>query len=115
MSAQLRLRSGAARLVWPAGEAAGAIVLLGDPPESLCRALADTLGAVVLGVAAADGVAALEWAADHAAELGADAGRLILAGVHEEAAAVAELAARSRAHGWPPIACQFLVVGRLSG
>jgi hypothetical protein len=114
VSAQLRLRSGAAQLVWPAGEATGAIVLLGDAPESLCRSLADALGAVVLSVAAADGEAALEWAADHAAELGADGARLILAGARDEAAAVAQLAARARAHGWPAVACELLIE-QLSG
>jgi acetyl esterase/lipase len=109
LSAQLRLGSGAARLVWPAGEVSCAIVLLGDAPETLCRSLADALGGVVVAAPAQDGATALEWVADHAGELGAGTGRLILAGVGEAAHAVAALASRARDDGWPPIERRLLV------
>jgi len=72
--------------------------VLGDEP------LGEALGAITLNAPIDEGAAALEWLADHAAELGAD-GPLLLAGVGEgAAAAAAELAARARENGWPPIA-----------
>jgi hypothetical protein len=109
LSAQLRLRSGSARLVWPAGRATCAIVVLGDAPEPLCRALADALAGVVIAAAPEDGAAALAWVADHSAELGAGVGRLLLAGVGQAAGAVAALAARAREDGWPRIERELLV------
>jgi hypothetical protein len=113
LSAQLRLRSGAARLVWPADAPTGAMVLLGEVPEPECRALADAFSAVVLNAPVREGAAALEWLADHAAELGADGARLILAGAADD---VLSLAARVRAQGWPPIAlCHILPPSPVEG
>jgi hypothetical protein len=113
-AAQLRLRGGAAHLVWPAGDATGVMVLLsGRDPEPLCRWLADALGVVALSAAARDGSPAIEWVADHAAEFGADGSRLILAGVHGAAPAVAALAVRARDDGWPRIAEQVFIHPRL--
>jgi acetyl esterase len=109
LSAQLRLRSGAARLAWPAGKPACAIVLLGDAPDAVCRSLAGALDGVVIAVAADDGATALEWAADHAAELGADGGRLVLAGFGDAAGAVAAVAGRARGSGWPRIERELLI------
>jgi hypothetical protein len=113
LSAQLRLSSGSARLVWPAGAATAAMVLLGDVPEPESRSLADAFAAVVLNAPVREGAAALEWLADHAAELGADGGRLILAGAADD---VLWLAARARAQGWPPIAlCHILPPSPVEG
>ena len=52
----------------------------------------------------------LEWSADHAAELGADPNRLLLAGSGAGAAAAVVLALRARDRGWPCIARQLLVL-----
>ena len=116
VSAQLRLRSGTARLVWPAGTATGAVVLLGDVTEPECRSLADSFAAVVLNAPVREGAAALEWLADHATELGADGGRLILAGPAELADEVHALAARVRERGWPALAlCHILPASPVEG
>jgi hypothetical protein len=105
VSAQLRLRSGPARLAWPAGEAAAVVVLLGDATEPVCRWLTDA-GALVLIAPVRDWATTLGWAADHAAELGAGQAPLILAGVGDAVAVVASLARDER---WPRIACRLLV------
>jgi alpha/beta hydrolase fold len=70
-------------------------------------------GIVVLSVRAAafhDAVATVEWAADHAAELGADARRLIVAG----GALAAAVALHARDAAWPPLARQILIDGDLA-
>jgi uncharacterized protein YndB with AHSA1/START domain len=60
--------------------------------------------AVVLAASGAgDALRALEWCADHGAELGGDPRRLILAGEHSAAGLVAALARHARDRGWPPI------------
>ena len=56
-----------------------------------------------------DAVEAMEWAADHAGELGAEPRRLIVAGEGRGAALAARLALRARDHGWPEIERQLLV------
>ena len=103
-----------ARVYWPAAgaRAAALVVLLTDPAvppsavESLVERLAGRVDAVVLAVSAGHVVeahAAVSWAADHAAELGAEPGRLGLLGAGagaEQARRVAELA---RDDGWPPL------------
>ena len=50
-----------------------------------------------------DALAALQWCADHGAELGGDPRRLILAGDRDAAGVVAALARHARDRGWPPI------------
>jgi acetyl esterase/lipase len=50
-----------------------------------------------------DAVTVTGWAADHAAELGADPGRLLVGGEGGGAALAAAVAARARDAGWPPI------------
>jgi hypothetical protein len=89
------------------------MVLLGDVAEPECRSLAEAFAAVVLNAPVREGAVALEWLADHAAELGADGGRLILAGTADD---VLSLTARVRAQGWPPIAlCHILPPSPVEG
>ncbi len=111
MRAQLRLRSASADLIWPPGEAAGVTVLL-DGDARLAGSLAGALGTVVLRVPAGEGAAALEWAADHAGELGG--GSLILAGAGGAADAALALARQARDDGWPALTRLVLVDPRLS-
>ena len=86
--------------------------------DALCDALCAGLGALVLHVSwprrsalerAAD---ALEWAADHAAELDGDPRRVLVAGRDQAAVAASALALRADDHGWPPLVGQVLVVTR---
>ena len=125
--ARLHLRGAtgtvSAQLAWPAPGASspGLLVFLaGDPPEGQAPApavgLARRVGAagalVVLALAAgsvADAVAVTQWAADHAVELGADPGRLVVGGAGAGAWLAAAVAAAARDEGWPPVACQLLV------
>jgi acetyl esterase len=55
------------------------------------------------------GAQVLEWAAEHAAELGADPGRLLVGGQDAGGTAAAALALEARARGWPPVARQVLI------
>jgi acetyl esterase/lipase len=55
-----------------------------------------------------DGMTVLEWAAEHAAELGADPGRLLVAGQGAGGAVAAAVATQARAAGWPEV---MLAVG----
>jgi acetyl esterase/lipase len=92
-----------------------------DPVDPLCRSICAQLGPVVLSVscrsrapehraaALEDATAAVQWAADHAAELGADPGRLLVAGVGTGAGLAAGVARRARDDGWPPICRQVSV------
>jgi hypothetical protein len=85
-STELRLPGVLARVVWPDTEAPSpALVLLVDPAEAdaVYRSLAGLRGVLSLIVPSRgeDGFAASEWLADHAAELGADAGRIVVATV----------------------------------
>jgi hypothetical protein len=50
-----------------------------------------------------DVLAATQWAADHAEELGADPARLLVGGTGAGAAVAAEVVARARRDGWPPV------------
>lgn len=124
-SAQLRLRSGAAELVWPAtSEPPGVMVLLVEPDarheaERVSRSLAAAPGILSLsavcrpGHELEDGAASIEWIADHAAQLGADGRRLILAGLEGGAAVAAALTIRARDRGWPVVEHQLLIHPRL--
>ena len=75
--------------------------------ELVCRSLAQAPGLLSLSAACRrgreleDGVRSIEWTADHAAQLGAEGARLILAGLHGGAAVAAALALRARDDGWP--------------
>jgi acetyl esterase/lipase len=128
--ADLRLRGAGpapVRVRWPAGAATptplavylpGLEVEAGD--DELCAELCASVGAVVLcapwgscGLERAAGV--LEWAADHAHELGADPGRLVLAGSGAGAAACVVLGRRARGRGWPRITHQLVMPRRPAG
>jgi hypothetical protein len=96
--ADVQLRGVHARVYWPeTGTTEPALVVVfgaGWPRP----------GAVVLAThpdTVDQASAVVEWAADHAAELGADPGRVLLAGAPDLAAAVA---ARARGCGWPTVA-----------
>src|SRR5262245_37990355 len=107
--ADVRLRGPAgplgARIYWPASRSAGPVPALlvyfhpsgflpgsVDTADGLCRALGARTGAVVLSAsyrpapphpypaAFNDATVAVEWAAEHAAELDAGRGRLLVAG-----------------------------------
>jgi hypothetical protein len=121
--ADLHLRGGVrARVTWPPATAAERPPLLvlvpprGEQAEAdLCRELAVRIPAVVLAAGPGTLGAAretLEWGADHAAELGADADRIVLAGDHRGATVVAALARHSRDRGWPAIAHVVLIDAR---
>jgi len=98
---------------WPAPcaePAVAALVVLFssgvDPADDLVDEVVARVGAVVLTVSATHTVeahAAASWAADHAAELGADAARIALVG-HGTGAALAERVAELAVdEGWPPL------------
>lgn len=129
-SAQLRLRGGGrplgAQLVWPGAVPAGVMILLVDAEEAgatahgehVCRFISETLGVVSLNAACGgieDGATAIEWTADHAAQLGADGGPLLLAGLHAGAAVAAALAVQACDTGWPDVARQVLIHARFGG
>ena len=86
--------------------------------DALGHELCSRVGAVVLCIPWAPrrpgaldrAEAALMWAADHGEELGADPGRLVVAGRGAGAAAAAALALRARDRGWPPIRRQVLIL-----
>jgi acetyl esterase len=80
--------------------------------EYVCRSISETLGVVSLSAACRgleDAATAIEWTADHAAQLGADGARLLLAGLHAGAAVAAALAIQARDNGWPDVARQVLI------
>lgn len=60
--------------------------------------------------AADDATTALEWAADHAAELDADPGRLLVAGEGLGAGLAAGVCLHARDLGWPVVGRQLLVL-----
>ena len=117
-SAALRLRGRdgplRAEITWPAGEPAAVLVFLADGSEELCRTLGEALNAVTLSAACAthhDARAAIEWTGDHAAQLGVDPARLILAGVDAAAAIAAQVAGDDP---WPAIERLVLIHPRLA-
>ncbi len=79
----------------------------GPGAEASCRGLSEDHGLVVLAVpcltGAQDGTTVLEWAAEHAAELGADPGRLFVGGQGAGGAVAAAVASQARAAGWPAV------------
>ena len=104
------------RVYWPAQAASQPVPVLvfcvvgagaGPQTEATCRGLSEDQGLLVLAVfclaGAQDGTTVLEWAAEHAAELGADSGRLLVAGQDAGGAVAAAVAARARAAGWPAV------------
>ena len=100
------------RLSWPLGSPYGrpmAVVLADlDCSFAAADALCHDAGFIVLALRTADvdaAVLAVEWAGDHAEQLGADGGRLVVAGGRLAAAA----ALHARDEGWPPLARQVLI------
>jgi acetyl esterase len=104
------------RVYWPAQAASQPVPVLvfcrvgagaGPQTEATCRGLSEDLGLLVLDVScpagAQDGTTVLEWAAEHAAELGADAGRLLIAGHGAGGAVAAAVASQARTAGWPAV------------
>jgi len=89
--------------------------------DGTCRELANGAGCVVVSVdyrlapehkfpgAAEDCFAATQWAAAHAAELGADAGRLAVAGDSAGGNLAAVVSQMARDRGGPPIVFQLLI------
>jgi acetyl esterase len=126
-----------ARIYWPAATDVRPLLVylhgggwvLGSPAthDGVCRALTNATGCVVISVdyrlapehpfpaAAEDGYAAVRWAADHAASLGADARRLAVAGdsAGGNLAAVVSLMARDR--GGPGLRMQILAYPVIDG
>jgi acetyl esterase len=118
----------AARAYWPAPNdpvTAPALLLLllggdSDDVDALCRGASADIGVVVLsptsraasdpsGAALADALAAVHWAADHAADLGADPGRLLLAGTGVAGRLAAAVARQAREDGWPAVTHQVSI------
>ena len=100
---------GRARVHWPASYAdptVAALVVLFSADDDLVDELIARLGAVVLTVSAAhalEGHAAVSWAADHAAELGVDPGRIAVVGDRSGAALAERVAELTADEGWPPL------------
>jgi acetyl esterase len=132
-TADLQLRSAAGRqaaqVMWspfgPSDETPPLVVFFGggdgDVDCAACHALSEGVQAVVLAAtsilardgswaeAFADALVMVEWAADHAAELAADPGRVLVAGEGSGARMAAALALHARDCGWPPLARQVLL------
>jgi acetyl esterase/lipase len=110
------------RVYWPGQAASQPVPVLvfcivgagvGAQAEQTCRSLSEDAGLLVLAVSclagARDGMTALEWAAEHAGELGADPGRLLVAGQGAGGAVATAVAAQARAARWPEV---MLATGR---
>jgi acetyl esterase len=104
------------RVYWPGQAASQPVPLLvfcmvgagaGPETEAMCRNLSENPGVLVLAVSclagAQDGMTALEWASEHAADLGADSGRLLVAGPGAGGAVAAAVASQARRAGWPAV------------
>ncbi len=99
----------------------GFVICSVDTHDGLARRLANATGAVVVSVeyrlapdarcpaAAEDCYAATMWTHEHAAELGADSGRLIVAGDSAGGNLAAVVSLMAREQGGPPITSQVLV------
>jgi acetyl esterase len=105
------------RVYWPGQAASQPVPLLvfcivgagaGAQAEQTCRRLSEDCGLLVLGVRCLagvhDGMTVLEWAAEHAAELGADPARLLVAGQGAGGAVATAVTSQARAAGWPEVA-----------
>jgi acetyl esterase len=99
----------------------GFVICSVDTHEGLARRLANAIGAVVVSVEyrlapecrfpgpAEDCYAATVWAHEHAAELGGDPARLMVAGDSAGGNLAAAVTHMARDRGTPPIACQALI------
>jgi hypothetical protein len=109
-SANLTLRFGAARLRarvdWPRARATAVALALADGTAWAGGFLDDFVVVTPLGSQrTGEELGALEWLADHAGELGAGSGTLVLAG----GARAARLAVAARDNGWPKLHRQLLI------
>jgi acetyl esterase len=89
--------------------------------DAVCRGACADIGVVVLSptyraaapdpdaAALEDSLATVQWAADHAAELGADPGRLLLAGAGIGGRLAAAVACQARDDGWPAVKRQVSI------
>jgi hypothetical protein len=105
---RLRGRAGSVRAYWPVPTAATpALLVFFAGTDTLCRALCSRVPAVVLSavepVGFHDATMAVEWAAEHAAELGAEPRRLLVGGTGHGATVAAAVARHARDLGWPPV------------
>jgi acetyl esterase/lipase len=133
--ADLRLRGPSgrvrARLHWPAPadersrpallvffHCMGEAHSLGGAADPLLRGLCSHAGVLVLAPSCQttagdlqlhDAIAVVEWAADHAVELGADPARLLIAGAGAGGDLAAAVALYARDQGWPVLTCQILI------
>ena len=122
----LRERNGIVRVRvnWPTPDcpkpAPVLVFLSGDdtPAEAVdtrCRELSADHCLVVLSVrtrAFDTATTALEWAADHATQLDADPGAVLVGGIGEGADLAARVAARARENGWPELVGEVLLQER---
>ena len=126
---QLRGRAGPlrTRVHWPPATGGPAVrpllvVLTATGADTLWATVSAKAGVVVLAVsdtrvtrvadeaALAEATTALQWAADHAGELHADPGRLVVGGEGTGAWLAAAVALEARDDGWPSVVRQLLVV-----
>jgi len=106
------------RVIWPPDPEDGSPIalFLGERPSvfEMAEALSVEGGVVVLALQTTSvdvATMALEWAGDHAASLGANPGRLFVAG----GGLAATAALHARDEGWPPLARQVLFGPERSG
>jgi acetyl esterase/lipase len=124
LTAGLTLRIGGRRLngrvYWPDGSDANCgsalvfVPALADAGDfdPLCRILCSPAATIVVTVASPEDdyeLAALGWAVEHAADLGAQPEQLIVAGEGIGGGHAARLAIRARDAGWPQLRRQILV------
>ncbi|MEV6639097.1 dihydrofolate reductase family protein [Amycolatopsis sp. NPDC051371] len=103
--AKLHLRGGVARVQWPSRRILAPPLLVWFTEAGSAAEPAVT-GVVVISAGLRDFPAArevLEWSAAHAADLGADPGRLLVGGDGSGAAVAAMVARYARAQGWPTV------------
>ena len=106
-----------ARVYWPApADIRPPLLVAFGSSEQTLRALCMTAGVVVLaashrsdGADRTDGTSAMDWAADHAAELDADPGCLFICGEGAGANLASAAVLHARDNGWPPIISQLLI------
>ncbi|WP_052120772.1 alpha/beta hydrolase fold domain-containing protein [Amycolatopsis sp. MJM2582] len=104
--AELRMRSGVARVHWPSARRAAPPLVLWFAPGGAGAERVAACGAVVIaaGVPAFPAArAVLEWAAAHPRSLGADPGPVVIAGDGPGAELAARVAEYAREQGWPPV------------